>query len=411
MTDRTVEFRGCIRVVNSGGTNRAATQGSGDGAESYDNICTAAEQEFTTAAKHAGLGLQGTERLIVRLLRLVQVKGVSCGDPSAEIADLSKLFKSDIEGIHVELSHLKSKLKGLESGGSGTKSPFAQRLKHEHVVLDSLQKVAKSHTAAFQSALQQRTTVLREQNERRKRFSHSRMVGVQLDSPLFVPKQHGPPFSSPWQDKSRSAAVISPGLAQDGQQHGPPVREGRNTLPPIPYQEMSSHQNDKGGGGDHVSTLSSRSSSVIFRRRTLGNQQPPPSATAGIPASAAGLPTTNNKKSPLSYPQAWEGNTGNTAWRVQDMQIASTNRLGDARKVETTIGELGQMFAKFSALVAAQGETVMHIEDDVEAAHGNVVEGHAHLSTYYDIVKSNRSMIIKIFAVLIGIILLLLIMF
>ncbi len=114
------------------------------------------------------------------------------------------------------------------------------------------------------------------------------------------------------------------GLAQDGQQHGPPVREGRNTLPPIPYQEMSSHQNDKGGGGDHVSTssstLSSRSSSVIFRRRTLRNQQPPPSATAGIPASAAGLPTTNNKKSPLSYPQAWEGNTGNTAWRVQVQQ-------------------------------------------------------------------------------------------
>ncbi len=114
------------------------------------------------------------------------------------------------------------------------------------------------------------------------------------------------------------------GLAQDGQQHGPPVRGGRNTLPPIPYQEMSSHQNDKGGGGDHVSTssstLSSRSSSVVLRRRTLGNQQPPPSATAGIPAAAAGLLTTNNKKSPLSDPQAWEGNTGNTAWHVQVQQ-------------------------------------------------------------------------------------------
>ncbi len=59
-------------------------------------------------------------------------------------------LKFVLAGIHVELSHLKSKLKGLESGGSGTKSPFAQRLKHEHVVLDSLQKVAKSHTAAFQ---------------------------------------------------------------------------------------------------------------------------------------------------------------------------------------------------------------------------------------------------------------------
>ncbi len=52
--------------------------------------------------------------------------------------------------IHVELSNLKSKLKSLERGGSGTKSFSGQRLKHGQVVLDSLQNVAKAHTAAFQ---------------------------------------------------------------------------------------------------------------------------------------------------------------------------------------------------------------------------------------------------------------------
>ncbi len=36
-------------------------------------------------------------------------------------------------------------------------------------------------------------------------------MGVQLDSPLFAPKQHVPSSSSPWQDKSRSAAIIPPG--------------------------------------------------------------------------------------------------------------------------------------------------------------------------------------------------------
>ncbi len=113
-------------------------------------------------------------------------------------------------------------------------------------------------------------------------------------------------------------------LAQDSQQHRPPVREGMNPLPPIPSQEISSHQNNKGGGGgDHVSTSSStvvsRSSSVMFRRRTLGgNQQPPPSA------SADGLSTVNNNKSPLSNPNAWEGNMGNTAWRTQ-VQTAMGN--------------------------------------------------------------------------------------
>lgn len=44
------------------------------------------------------------------------------------------------------------------------------------------------------------------------------------------------------------------------------------------------------------------------------------------------------------------------------------------------IGELGQMFSRFSSMVAAQEEVVMHIEDDVEAAHAFAEEGQVHLA-------------------------------
>lgn len=50
------------------------------------------------------------------------------------------------------------------------------------------------------------------------------------------------------------------------------------------------------------------------------------------------------------------------------------------KKVEKMIGDLGQMFSRFSTMVAAQEEVVMHIEDDVEAAHAFAEEGQAHLA-------------------------------
>lgn len=55
-------------------------------------------------------------------------------------------------------------------------------------------------------------------------------------------------------------------------------------------------------------------------------------------------------------------------------------KLNKKKKVEKMIGELGQMFSRFSTMVAAQEEVVMHIEDDVEAAHAFAEEGQAHLA-------------------------------
>lgn len=69
-------------------------------------------------------------------------------------------------------------------------------------------------------------------------------------------------------------------------------------------------------------------------------------------------------------------------------------------KVESMIGELGHMFSKFSQLVASQEEQVVHIEDDVEMAHGFAVDGHAHLTRYYQTITGNRGIIIKVLLLL-----------
>ena len=52
-------------------------------------------------------------------------------------------------------------------------------------------------------------------------------------------------------------------------------------------------------------------------------------------------------------------------------------------------------------LVMAQGEVVTRIEDDVEIGLMETKEAHKSMETFYEITKGNRSMILKIFAIMI----------
>ena len=52
-------------------------------------------------------------------------------------------------------------------------------------------------------------------------------------------------------------------------------------------------------------------------------------------------------------------------------------------------------------LVMAQAEVVTRIEDDVESGLVETKEAHKSMETFYEITKGNRSMILKIFAIMI----------
>lgn len=53
-----------------------------------------------------------------------------------------------------------------------------------------------------------------------------------------------------------------------------------------------------------------------------------------------------------------------------------------------------------ATLVMAQSETIMRIEDDVECGLSETKEAHKSMEEFYEITKGNRSMIIKIFLIL-----------
>ena len=52
-------------------------------------------------------------------------------------------------------------------------------------------------------------------------------------------------------------------------------------------------------------------------------------------------------------------------------------------------------------LIVEQGETVTRIEDDIELGHHETTVASESMQYFYDITKSNRGMIFKIFGLLI----------
>jgi syntaxin 5 len=82
-------------------------------------------------------------------------------------------------------------------------------------------------------------------------------------------------------------------------------------------------------------------------------------------------------------------------------QAYRTERTREVEGVEKHIAELGQMFSKLTELVAASGETIEHIDDNIEAAVENVSQGQAELLKYLETVSKNRALILKVFAILI----------
>ena len=103
---------------------------------------------------------------------------------------------------------------------------------------------------------------------------------------------------------------------------------------------------------------------------------------------------------PKSNIQIDSGNDDNDKYNKDDsvhQQIsarrekrATRNRAQQARLAEKSIAELGTMFAKMSSLISQQGEVLERIEDDVEAAGGDIDAGHHELVKVDSMTRGNR---------------------
>ncbi|KAL0951469.1 hypothetical protein HGRIS_008157 [Hohenbuehelia grisea] len=83
----------------------------------------------------------------------------------------------------------------------------------------------------------------------------------------------------------------------------------------------------------------------------------------------------------------------------QDSYIQS--RTTAIESIESTIGELGQIFTQLANMVAEQRETVQRIDADTIDIASNVSGAQRELLKYYASISSNRWLMLKVFGVLI----------
>ena len=86
-------------------------------------------------------------------------------------------------------------------------------------------------------------------------------------------------------------------------------------------------------------------------------------------------------------------------------RASAQRRLHEARQAEQALHSIGTMFGKLSTLVSQQAQVLEKVEDDVEAASVHVQAGQDEITTLHSIKKGNRSLILKVFGMLLFLIL------
>ncbi|OQR91944.1 hypothetical protein ACHHYP_04179 [Achlya hypogyna] len=226
-----------------------------------------------------------------------------------------------------------------------------QKQRHFSVVCASLNTRMAHCVKELQEGMQTHAKVVKELSDRRKRFSHTG-PHVQINTPLTLrAKQPSPP---PTPAVPHQAAYTAPVES--------PAAQSKCTIMP--------------------SALWTTVDAPLLRRR----------------------------------PNMTQANAANAYVQQQQQQATmhrytAQARLNDAMHIESTIVEISSMYNRMSTLIASQGEVLERIDDDMNTAQMNVEAGHNELLKYFTSMSGNRSLILKIFLVLIVFIYLFLVVF
>merc|ERR1719478_1869069 len=82
-------------------------------------------------------------------------------------------------------------------------------------------------------------------------------------------------------------------------------------------------------------------------------------------------------------------------------QMYTNSRAEAVQSVQRTIGELATMFQKMAVMVTAQEEMIQRIDHDVDDTTDNMNAAQDNLLKYFHHISSNRSLILKVFCILI----------
>jgi len=422
--DRTSEFFSLIDVLKkhegteaSGLVQLQRSLPGGSSSASGAVGSSSSSSALHRAARSISEDIRSSQRRIVRLGKLSHRRGLF-DDPQKEVLELTQRAKVDlatIEGAIVSLQREVFSQFGNANGGGGGgggMSSLSSRggstlliSQHWTVVIEILRSLSIRLARDLQTALKARSESIRDQASRRRDFVHSKWTpaasALPLDSPLFASSSGGNGGDENITQRSNQSNTKTVSASSSTGALSPP--------PPLPSQLTSTatalRRRPQGQGASSSLTLpypsSSSSSSSSFSGNLIsGPGRPPPTSVSSYNNSYPPPPPPSSSSAAFSGRfNVPKGSTSLRSAQQLSLTHGAISREEDMREVESTIVELGTVFTQVAGLVAEQGELIERIDADMDTASANVDAGHSELGKYFESVKKNRGLIIRLLLV------------
>ncbi|KAG2804696.1 hypothetical protein PC118_g5422 [Phytophthora cactorum] len=294
--------------------------------------------------------LRQQELCLRELQELAGKKSIIGDDPTAQIATLTDVLKKELGAVERSIQMFQQTVNAQQ----GRHQQHHQA--HFTIVCQSLKSRCAKSVKAFHQALQQHTAAIRERSTRRSKFSHGGVNGHQV-----LPTSNGAPL--------QPQRNLPPGRSAAGSGFQAP-------LAPTPTKPGAAPALSPPAPGAGLRRRANLGASPFMQQRTT-----PPGSGAGMQQQ-----------------------------QYRPREDAQT-RYNNAAQVESTIVEITGMYTRMATMVAEQGEIITRIDDDMDIAQTNVEAAHGELLKLFNMVQGNRSLILKIFLVLILVIFLFIVVF
>ncbi|TDH72814.1 uncharacterized protein CCR75_005252 [Bremia lactucae] len=322
-------------------------------------------------AQHISDQLRQQELCLRELQGFVVKKSIIVDDPSAQIAKLTDVLKKELGAVERSI-HMFQQVVNAQRGRHEQ-----HHQAHFSVVCQSLKSRCAKSVKVFHQALQQHTAAIRERSSRRSKFSHGGGNSmVHINAPLFT----------------RTNATDLSGDKVLSTDNGLPYKTLQR-----PLSKQSAAESDfrvspaiSSNKQDLDTALPLRPSAPEVKLRRRANLGASPFMRQRITPSESGTE--------MQYQQYHHR---------EDTQT----RYNNAAQVESTIVEITGMYTRMATMVSEQGEIISRIDDDMNLAQTNVESAHNELLKLFTMVQGNRSLILKIFLVLVLVILLFVVIF
>jgi len=262
-------------------------------------------------------------------------------DPTAAMKNVSDSFQVRISAAQMEMIMLKR----LIDDNITTNTHQQQHLKF---IAESIQKQISGHVSTFQSSIKTHMSHVQERQRRVMKYGQTQTLSVDASAPP---------------SRTDSGSISSSSTPSAGPGSG-------------------------GGGYAMFSKLPSA--------KSAGSSSTAATAEADQSSSGGAAQLRRRVATPSSH------GFGGSVQQVVSQKVAvrNDNMLRQSQKVEKSIAQMGELFSQMANLVMAQSETITRIEDDVESGLSETMDAHKNMEQFYEITKGNRSMIVKLFLIM-----------